>query len=481
MQKKIKNLLIAIFVLSTFLNLYFSLGYAQAMDTSYSDYTEINSYDDFRKINNDLNGKYILTADIHIPDEAWIPIGSESSPFTGVLNGNNFAIIGLKSNLTANVDTAFGLFGYIENASIYNVLLFADICIDVSGTYMGLICGYALNSEIKDCLIYGKLDVKVTDYAYVGGIAGYAYSNNNTKIINCVNNACISVEGIGKHCNLIVGGIAGNVNYPVIQCANNANIYVVNSSEKLSAYSAAVGGTTGINESSIIDCYNTGNLEAIAKGFALAGGITGSWYQTESISNLYNTGIIFAKANSTEEGISQAYYGAIAGITESPVQLESLETVIANKSFSVTNCYYLDNMQHAIGEEKSRQSAKQLTADEFCVKDSFPGFDFNNIWKFIEGINTPVLSNEKLKSASSLTTKTGKTTNHLNEDIENVRTIITLNDNIDILNDSKIKGINAGESIVVAITENGEVFEYYITVEYSLFWIFVDLLFGWLM
>ena len=482
MRKKIAQILIAIFVLSIFSNVCFSLGYAGAMDISYSDYTEINSYEDLKKINNDLDGKYILTADIHMPDEPWTPIGSESEPFTGTFNGNNFAIIGFNGSFTANADTAFGFFGYIENAVVCDILLFADISIDTTIANAGLICGKAINSEIKDCLTYGTLNINVSEYAYVGGIVGYAYGNTaNAQITNCVNNAAVSVSGNGKSRNLITGGVAGNASCAVTQCANKADISVTNSSETLSAYSAAAGGITGKNEASITDCYNIGNIEAVGTGFAFAGGITGVWYQNENIFNLYNTGKISAQANSTESGISQAYYGAIAGITQSKVELESLDNTKSDNSVSAANCYYLDNMEYAIGGEKNSENAKQLSTAEFKVKDSFTGFDFNNTWTFIDGANSPVLKAEKLKSVSSLTIKTGKKADYPVKNTTDIKTMIALNNNISVLDNGKIKGINPGEDIIVAITDSGEVSECYVTVEYSLFWLIVDLLFGWLM
>ena len=68
-------------------------------------YIGIYTPEDLNKIRNNLDKNYILMNDISFSDEdfqengeyyndkqGWIPIGSESSPFTGIFNGNSYSI-----------------------------------------------------------------------------------------------------------------------------------------------------------------------------------------------------------------------------------------------------------------------------------------------------------------------------------------------------------------------------------------------------
>ena len=53
--------------------------------------TEISTVQGLKDIAKDLSGSYKLTADLVLTEE-WTPIGSEATPFTGVLDGNGHII-----------------------------------------------------------------------------------------------------------------------------------------------------------------------------------------------------------------------------------------------------------------------------------------------------------------------------------------------------------------------------------------------------
>ena len=48
----------------------------------------IKNAEQLQEINNDLSGAYILADDIDMTDFAFMPIGSNSSPFTGIFDEN---------------------------------------------------------------------------------------------------------------------------------------------------------------------------------------------------------------------------------------------------------------------------------------------------------------------------------------------------------------------------------------------------------
>lgn len=69
-----------------------------------------------------LSGNYMLNADITLSKEIeWVPIGTIDQPFTGSFTGNGFEIIDL--TITDPAVKYIGMFGYAENAKIYNVTL----------------------------------------------------------------------------------------------------------------------------------------------------------------------------------------------------------------------------------------------------------------------------------------------------------------------------------------------------------------------
>jgi len=63
---------------------------------------------------------YHLQNDIDLEGSAWIPVGSLNHPFFGNLNGNGYRIF----NFTVtNTESYSGLFGYLKNATVTDVIL----------------------------------------------------------------------------------------------------------------------------------------------------------------------------------------------------------------------------------------------------------------------------------------------------------------------------------------------------------------------
>ena len=53
----------------------------QKMD--HSGWTAVSTAEDLKNISSDLSGAYYLTGDIDLSGEEWVPLGSQSKPFTG--------------------------------------------------------------------------------------------------------------------------------------------------------------------------------------------------------------------------------------------------------------------------------------------------------------------------------------------------------------------------------------------------------------
>lgn len=115
----------------------------------------VESEDDLRAIGSgvySLSDNYMLNCDISLTKE-WLAIGNDTTPFTGIFDGNGFTI----NNLTlknANVEYA-GLFGFAEGATIHNVTLTNVDIKDVVGKckHVAPLVAIALNSKISDCIV----------------------------------------------------------------------------------------------------------------------------------------------------------------------------------------------------------------------------------------------------------------------------------------------------------------------------------------
>jgi hypothetical protein len=111
----------------------------------------------------------------------FIPIGEENDPFTGTLDGNGYVLSNLYMDYPNNEYEMVGLFASIEGGNIQNLNL---VDIDITGyEFVGGIAGYLEDTDISNCSVSGSL---ACYYRYSGGIAGRALSTSGFRLIqNC--------------------------------------------------------------------------------------------------------------------------------------------------------------------------------------------------------------------------------------------------------------------------------------------------------
>ena len=223
----------------------------------------------------------VLTANIDLENEAWMPIGigkdtrNQDLPYSGTFDGNGHTISGLNVNYR---DKNGGLFCYVKSATIKNLTVAGSVTHSSGngGAYGGIV-GCADSSTIEDC----TNRCTVTGNWYAGGIVGWS---EDSDIIGCANFGNISSP-------FRSGGICGIV--------------------------AGKKDADGI-DATIRDCYNVGMVSG-----RYAGGITG---QSDSgsidilIANCYNVGSLHGSDDTGE-------------IIGDPLSASSLTTI--------DNCYYL--------------------------------------------------------------------------------------------------------------------------------------------
>lgn len=243
--------------------------------------------------------------------QAHISIGSQENPFKGTYDGQNKIISNVKIDNTSNSQ---GLFGYIENAKINNIIIKNG---SIKANYdVGGIVGNCNESYISNCKnesvsiqSNGYIDQKFFDgdnkSSHTGGIVGYSYNSN---IEECTNNA--SIKGFYSGIGGIIGMGEGNKEINISNCNNKVNISI-----SLNEASFGVGGIIGVYSyyGIIENCNNTGN---ISSNKISVGGIVGEITDSK-IKNCNNNGSIQGKAN-------------IGGISGSIIQISNYTTEVNN-------------------------------------------------------------------------------------------------------------------------------------------------------
>lgn len=105
-----------------------------------------------------LDKNYMQQCDIELSPDEWKAIGTRANPFTGSYNGNGFEIKGL--TMTDPYAPLIGMFGYAENANLYNITL-RDYDIEKAGSKaktksVAPIVAINVGSRVYDNNIYPK-------------------------------------------------------------------------------------------------------------------------------------------------------------------------------------------------------------------------------------------------------------------------------------------------------------------------------------
>ena len=376
-------------------------------------YVGVYTKDDLDDVRLNLSGNYILMNDIVFEEadfekggdfynggKGWSPIGTGSTEFTGIFDGNGYKIKNLYIN--SPEQGYIGLFGYLNDATIKNLTLNNA---DITGCWStGGVAGFVYG-VVSNCNVDGSI---TSESHYIGGIVGSSFSSST--IANCNFNGSVTggdyaggivgytVNSITvKDCNVqgkisgnkYVGGIVGNQQAGGHYSSSKYKNYInnCNNAANISAVSYA-GGIVGYSESDnyycssfIQYCSNSGNVSATE---SIAGGIAGYSGSTDKstksyVNYCYNCGDVSASS----------YAGGLIGECCSNITIAkhsySVGTVVA-ESFSggcfgtepssESFCYYLDeavvNPTCASGTAKNESQLRSAT--------TFEQWDFTNTW-----------------------------------------------------------------------------------------------------
>ena len=251
--------------------------------------TMIRNVTELQGMQKNLSGNYQLANDIYAINYPFKPIGSESAPFVGSLNGNGFSILNLSISAPPVCGSGLlcaGLFGWLD--------------------------GTVTNIRLANVNI--AINVPEGSNAWVGGIAA---ASQGSVTLSSVQG---TIQGSGNANGLELGGLVGVSGMGTISLSD-ADVSVVGSTSNPNG-GVAAGGLVGSNTlgsigSTITESRSFGPVTVAGQGTQFAvGGLVGE--NGGTIFQSYATGPVSNSAQSN--GIDSTGVGGLVGIGFDVVQ-----------------------------------------------------------------------------------------------------------------------------------------------------------------
>ncbi len=253
-------------------------------------FIEISTVAELKAI--EMNKSYILMNDLNLYGEEWVPLGTNSSPYLGVFDGNGNTI----SYLSITKDNNYnGLFGKVE--------------------------GKIFDLKISDF----NIDYTTDKITFAGGLAGL--TTGDVENVSVVGNIKINNAKSNTYAGLLLGTSQSVLEAPYDLTAFKANLISSNQAsgeiDVITERIAFVGGLIGKSFNSIIsENYVETNLSVVANlNHVHVGGLLGhnfsgilSGFEIERVSkNLAITNNIAISTISSEAKAANSYAGGLIG------------------------------------------------------------------------------------------------------------------------------------------------------------------------
>jgi|GEM_PF-2540995 len=362
---------------------------------------QISTVSHLSNVKNFPNSNFSLQNDLSLElsdysdaEEGWVPIGSESFPFTKNFAGNDFTISNLFINrgLSDNV----GFFGYVENGTISNLnLANANV---IGNNKVGGLVGYQKDAAIEYSTVTGSVsggndrvgglvgnqEGSIVEHSsfngsvagdfWVGGLIGFQGESSSTT--NSSSDALVNGTGI-------LGGLIGN--------SVSSGIERSFSTSQVHATANDAGGLVGTNSASTIsESYYAG--EGVF-GNINVGGLVGENESSSTISNSYSIGAVqgtshvggFVGLNSSSNLTDNYSAGLVTGV-------DNVGGFLGEIAGFASESVFWNTQTSGQGASPGTTSVG-LTDTQAKQQASYTGFDFGTIWGINEGSSYPFLLN----------------------------------------------------------------------------------------
>lgn len=241
----------------------------------------INNITELQSIGNNpaypINGEYELTQDIDASDtmnwnsgQGFLPIGTITNPFSGILDGKGYKVIGLYINRSST-----DFVGLIANMSSTGIIrdLFLEDCSITGKNNVSFIVGRNSGTIARSNVIDGSLSASEN----VGSLTGYNLGNIRRSYATTM-----VVTG-----STFVGGLVGRNEKTIEQCYSKGNVIGNNN----------VGGVVGASlgkKASIDRCYSFSSVLGYNSN---VGGLLGSFTLGGKIRYCYSIGSVVGFTN----------------------------------------------------------------------------------------------------------------------------------------------------------------------------------------
>ena len=251
-----------------------------------------------------LTKNFKLGADLNFTGQIVNIIGSNVTPFQADFNGDGYTLSQIALNIPSTRLNYFGVFGYLKNATIRNLIIdkLTMSAATTSYQHMGGVAGFATNSTISGVQVT-NLNARAPSRS--GGIIGYAVSTN---LVNCGTTGSINGHAYASG----LGGLIGRADTSnIFSSFSLINIGVISNSQA-TYVGSKVGGLFGyLVNTQVRDVYSQGSINfsniTNSQSSTGIGGLVGN-LSGGSITNAYYAGVM--------KNILGTYVGGAIGLSD---------------------------------------------------------------------------------------------------------------------------------------------------------------------
>ncbi len=376
----------------------------------------ITTLDELQDMASDLGSTYCLLNNINASETSgwddgagFMPIGNTDTPFTGIFEGNGYAIVELSIDRPRN--SYVGLFGVTDEATIRDVGI---VDVDISGSYAGGLVGRKLAGTIEGCYVTGVVEGVDATGGLVGVSEGYSHINYSYAAVNVSGRD--KVGGlVGQNMDIsyidycyATGSVRGNDEVGGLVGWNMASVIRDSYATGGVNGSYSVGGLIGWDADAIISgCYASGDVEATNNVGGLVGWIEITWGELGTVTNSYAAGLVSGRDNvgglvGLNEGNSHIRTCYAAGRVESERRYRGGLVGRSEVLYGDDERYYFDNYWDMdttrqeygfdAGDRPDEiEGVQGRTTEEMMQHETFEGWNFGYTWLIYEGRSYPRL------------------------------------------------------------------------------------------